>query len=46
MNKQNEKLICIICGGKYTRTNKSKHIKSKKHLLMLEINKLMDIYEK
>lgn len=27
----NEKFVCDKCGGKYTRTNHSHHIKSKKH---------------
>ena len=28
----NEKHTCQACGGKYTRTNKSHHIKTKKHI--------------
>ena len=33
----NEKLCCSICGGKYTKKNKSQHLKSKKHLKCIEI---------
>ena len=33
----NKKLNCP-CGGKYTKTNKSKHVKTKKHLKYLEDN--------
>jgi hypothetical protein len=29
---RNDKLICQICGGKYTRKSKSHHDKGKKHI--------------
>lgn len=32
-DKIKAKCICEICGGKYTYFNKSRHAKSKKHLL-------------
>ena len=31
-NKRNKKIVCEVCGGKYTVNNKSKHLKSKKHI--------------
>lgn len=36
----NDKIICQICGGNYTRHSKSKHDKTKKHQ-----RRLNDIYE-
>ena len=32
-----EKFTCTICSGRYTRLNKSRHVKSKKHRLALSI---------
>lgn len=29
---RSDKTKCLICGGKYTRHQKSKHMKTKKHL--------------
>lgn len=26
-----DKLICVVCGGKYIRCNKSRHVKTKRH---------------
>lgn len=46
MNKSNERFICKVCGGYYTRTNKTKHLKSNKHKLMVKINKLINTYQK
>ena len=34
--KVKEKITCDICCGSYTYFNKSKHIRSKKHLLLVE----------
>jgi len=35
MTQANEKVICE-CGGKYTKTNKAKHVTTKKHLNYLD----------
>lgn len=35
-SKVKEKITCDICCGSYTYFNKSKHIRSKKHLLLVE----------
>ena len=35
-DKIKEKITCNICCGSYTYFNKSKHIRSKKHLLLVE----------
>lgn len=44
LEKNKEKLkkdyICEICGGKYKYISKSHHIKTKKHITMLEMQKL------
>ena len=34
--KINEKFICDVCGGKTTRSNISKHLKTKKHLKFVQ----------
>ena len=34
--KFNEKFICDVCGGKTTRSNISKHLKTTKHLKFVE----------
>ena len=34
--KIKEKIICDICCGSYTYFNRSKHFKSRKHLLIFE----------
>ena len=33
----NEKILCDICGGRFTKKNKSQHLLSKKHLKCIEI---------
>jgi hypothetical protein len=35
-DKIHEKLTCECCGGSYSYYNKSKHVKSKKHLFHVE----------
>jgi hypothetical protein len=37
--KQNEKMSCNICGRKYTRWNKSKHIATQYHQLAIRLTK-------
>jgi hypothetical protein len=32
----NEKFICDVCGGKTTRSNISKHLKTKKHIKFVQ----------
>jgi hypothetical protein len=32
-----DNIICVICGGCYTRRDKSKHARRKKHLRMLPL---------
>ena len=39
-DKIHEKLVCNICGANYTYFNKSRHNKSTKHKLSLEIKTL------
>jgi rRNA maturation endonuclease Nob1 len=34
--KINEKFICDVCGGKATRSNISKHLKTTKHLKFVQ----------
>ena len=41
--KLNEKIICELCGGKYSYFNKSHHNKSKKHYIALIQKKLNDL---
>ncbi|AEY99244.1 zinc finger C2H2-type domain-containing protein [Megavirus courdo7] len=36
--KPNDKLICNICGGGYTRANISKHKKTQKHQIFEQMN--------
>jgi hypothetical protein len=31
-----QKILCDICGGRYTIANKSKHVKTKKHINEVE----------
>jgi len=42
MEKNNEKIykkqVCPICYGSYTYFNKSKHLKSKRHIILTEKN--------
>jgi|694.fasta_scaffold62900_4 hypothetical protein len=38
----NEKLICVTCGGRFTRTHIKQHISTKKHQLALENNKMLN----
>jgi hypothetical protein len=33
----NKKIICEICGGKYTYVSKSKHLKTKKHISQINL---------
>lgn len=44
LEKNKEKLkkeyICEICGGKYKYISKAHHVKTKKHITALEIQKL------
>ena len=37
LQKKNEPLVCL-CGGHYTRCNKSKHFSSKKHQVYINIS--------
>jgi hypothetical protein len=46
IDKLKEKTICPICGGSYDYFNKSRHIKSKKHLKYIEYNKIDDEKDK
>jgi transcription initiation factor IIE alpha subunit len=39
-DKLKEKITCPECNGKYDYFNKSKHIKTQKHILNAELNKL------
>lgn len=39
--KLNEKFVCETCGGKYTRANKSHHLKSNKHQHSLQQAKII-----
>lgn len=47
IEKNKEKLkknyICDICGGKYKYISKAHHIKTKKHVNMVEIQRLKNI---
>lgn len=36
VKSKNDKLNCVVCGGKYTRSQKCIHDKTKKHLNKLE----------
>jgi len=40
-NKINEKIDCV-CGGRYTHTNKSQHLKTRRHQLYLEKQQHLD----
>ena len=43
--KLTEKIICEFCGGEYTYNNKSKHMKSKRHIEVTNFikNKIQNI---
>jgi hypothetical protein len=46
MDKWNENKICIECGGSYTSSNSSNHLRSKKHqygMIAIENQKLQEI---
>ena len=36
--KHRERFVCDICGGRYTYSHKSEHVRSKKHLTAVENN--------
>lgn len=40
IKSRNDKLVCQVCGGRFTRHSKSQHDKGKKHK-----NRLIEIYE-
>jgi len=37
----NDRVICDLCGGKFTRSNRSSHKKTEKHKLYEKVNKKM-----
>jgi hypothetical protein len=39
-DKLKEDFICEICGGKYKHMSRAHHIKTKKHIIGLELQKL------
>ena len=41
--KRSEKIMCELCGGEYTYNNKSKHMKTKRHLTVAEFIKMKNI---
>lgn len=41
--KYNDYIICNICGKKYTRYNKQKHLKTKYHILFSKFNNYFNI---
>jgi len=36
-NKKNKKIVCDVCGGKYTVSHKSCHLKTKKHINQINL---------
>lgn len=44
-DKVNERIKCEICDQEYSKSNKSRHVKSKQHMIMV-LNKRIDELEK